>query len=189
MKYYSHPTAIIETENIGDGSKVWAFSHICEEASIGKDCMIGEGVHIGRGVSIGNNCKIQNHALIYEGVTIEDDVFIGPNVVTTNDMYPRAFGKWSHRFAKTVIKKGAGIGANSTIVCGVILGEYCMVAAGSVVTSNLMKHSLAKGNPARHVRFMKDIDGSPFAGAYRDYDVDYRPDQKDDLGKITGDLL
>ena len=104
-------------------------------------------------------------------------------------MYPRAFGEWEHRFNKTLIKKGAGIGANSTIVCGVILGEYCMIAAGSVVTTNIMKHSLVKGNPARHIRFMKDVKGSPFHGSYRDYDVNHRPDQKDDFGHITGDLL
>ena len=189
MKYYNHPTAIIETKDIGEDSKIWAFSHVSEGATIGDNCTIGEGVHIGKGVKIGNNCKIQNHSLIYEGVTIEDDVFIGPNVVTTNDMYPRSFGKWGPRYEETLIKKGAGIGANSTIVCGVVLGEFCMVAAGSVVTANIMKQSLVKGNPARHIRFMEDIKSSPFGGAYRNPDPMFRPDQKDNLGKITGKLL
>jgi UDP-2-acetamido-3-amino-2,3-dideoxy-glucuronate N-acetyltransferase len=165
--YFTHKTAIIDDDTkIGKGSKIWAFSHISEGAVIGKNCMIGEGVHIGRNVVLGNNCKVQNHSLLYEGVTLEDDVFIGPNVITTNDLYPRAFGEWDHRFKKTLIKKGVGIGANSTIVCGVTLHEYAMVAAGSVVTKDVMKKSLVKGNPARHDRFMNDVD-SVFAACYK----------------------
>jgi len=146
--------SIIESDCIGDGTKIWAFSHVCENASIGKGCTVGEGVYIGPGVKIGDRCKIQNHALIYKGVEIEDEVFIGPNVVTTNDIMPRAVGEWDDRFRPTFIRKGASVGANSTIVCGVTLGENCMVAAGSVVTSDVMPSSLVKGNPARHVRFL-----------------------------------
>jgi len=169
-RYTAHDTSIIETTDIGEGTTIWAFSHISKGASIGENCTIGEGVHIGNNVKIGNNCKIQNHSLIYEGVTIEDYVFIGPNVVTTNDLYPRAFGEWGERFAKTLIKRGAGIGANSTIVCGITLGEFCMVAAGSVVVNDTMNQSLVKGNPARHTRFMSDIKNSPFHGSFRNDD-------------------
>ena len=166
-KYFSHETSIIETDQIGEGTKIWAWAHLSEGCKIGKNCMIGEGVHIGKNVIIGDNCKIQNHSLIYEGVELEDLVFIGPNVITTNDLYPRAYGEWSKRFKKTLIKKGVGIGANSTIVCGVILNEFCMVAAGSVVTKDVMEKSLVKGNPAHHSRFMADSEQSVFSGAYR----------------------
>ena len=102
--------------------------------------------------NIGNNCKIQNHSLIYEGVTIEDNVFIGPNVITTNDNFPRALGGWSERFRKTLIKKGTSICANTTIVCGITLGENCMIGAGSVVVQNIKENYIAYGNPARHIR-------------------------------------
>lgn len=149
---YKHPTAIIETTNIGDNTKIWAYSHVCKNATIGTNCIIGEGVYIGPNVIIGNNCKIQNHCLIYEGVVIEDDVFIGPNVITTNDNFPRAIGEWTDRFKKTLIKKGASICANSTIVCGITLSENCMIGAGSVVTKDIKQNYLAYGNPARHVR-------------------------------------
>jgi len=165
-----HSSSIIESQDIGEGTVIWAFSHISKGASIGKNCTIGEGVHIGDNVKIGDNCKIQNHSLIYEGVTIEDDVFIGPNVITTNDLYPRAFGEWNERFAETLIKRGSGVGANSTIVCGVTLGEFCMIAAGSVVVDDVMNQSLVKGNPARHTRFMSDIKNSPFGGSFRNKD-------------------
>lgn len=149
-----HSTAIIETDvsNIGKNTKIWAYVHICKNAIIGENCIIGEGVYIGPNVIIGNNCKIQNHSLIYEGVYIEDEVFIGPNVITTNDNFPRSAGDWSNRFEKTLIKKGASICANSTIVCGIVLGQNCMIGAGSVVTKNIKDNYLAYGNPARHIR-------------------------------------
>lgn len=149
-----HNTAIVETLNIGENTKIWAYSHICKNVIIGNHCIIGEGVYIGPNVVIGNNCKIQNHSLIYEGVIIEDEVFIGPNVITTNDMFPRAIGDWSHKFRKTFIKKGASICANSTIVCGITLGTSCMIGAGSVVTQNIKDNYLAYGNPARHIRLI-----------------------------------
>ena len=169
-KYTAHVTSIIETIDIGEGTTIWAFSHVSKGASIGKNCTIEEGVHIGDNVKIGDNCKIQNHSLIYEGVTIEDDVFLGPNVITTNDLYPRAYGEWNERFSETLIKRGAGIGANSTIICGVTLGEFCMIAAGSVVTSDVMNQSLSRGNPARHIRFMSDVKNSPYSGSFRNDD-------------------
>lgn len=148
--FFSHPTAIIETTNIGKGTKIWAFSHISKGAFIGENCVIGEGVHIGENVIIGNNCKIQNHSLVYEGVTLEDNVFLGPNTITTNDFYPSASNDWKneYRFRKTLFKKGCSIGANSVIICGITIGENSLIGAGSVVTKDIPNNSLAFGNPA-----------------------------------------
>lgn len=156
MSTFIHPTAIVETQDIGDGTKIWAFSHISRGAKIGKNCMIGEGVHVGTGVVIGDGCRIQNHSLLYEGVTLEDEVFIGPNVITTNDCFPRAVGEWKHRFKTTLIKRRASVAANCTILCGITLGENCMVGAGSTVTKSVKDNYIAYGNPARHIRKVDD---------------------------------
>ena len=146
---YIHPTAIVESKNIGDGTRIWHFVHIRDGAIIGKNCNIGKSVYIDTGVVIGDRVKIQNFATIYRGVTIEDDVFIGPAVVFTNDLYPRAFIWGEDRIVETKVRKGASIGANATIVCGVEVGEYAMVGAGSVVTKDVPPHGLVYGNPAR----------------------------------------
>lgn len=155
-KVFVHKSAIVDRNDdgafaceIGDGTKIWAFSHVSSGAKIGKDCVIGEGVHVGPGVVIGDRVKVQNHAILYKGVTIEDEVFIGPGVVTTNDILPRAVGEWEDRFRETRIKKGASVGANATIVCGVTLNERCMVGAGSVVTKDVSADTTVVGNPAR----------------------------------------
>lgn len=149
--FFAHETAIVETENIGYGTTIWAFSHISEGVVIGTNCIIGEGVHIGPNVTIGNNCKIQNHSLLYEGVTLEDNVFLGPNTVTTNDFYPQVGGDWknSSRYRKTLFEEGCSIGANSTIICGVSIGKNSLIGAGSVVTRNIPPDSKAFGNPAK----------------------------------------
>lgn len=147
-----HPTAIIETNVIGKNTQIWAFTHICAGARIGDNCIIGEGVYIGPNVIIGNNCKIQNHTLLYEGVSIEDDVFIGPNVITTNDLYPKAGSDWRDRFRETCIKKGSSVGANTTIVCGITIGENTLIGAGSVVTKDMKANSVCYGNPCIHKR-------------------------------------
>lgn len=147
-----HKTAIIdEGVQIGSGTKVWAFSHISKGVVIGKYCVIGEGVHIGPNVVIGNGCKIQNHSLLYEGVILEDNVFFGPNTITTNDYLPQVGGDWraDNRFRSTVFQKGCSIGANTTIVCGVTVGEGALVGAGSVVTRDITANCIAYGNPAK----------------------------------------
>jgi UDP-2-acetamido-3-amino-2,3-dideoxy-glucuronate N-acetyltransferase len=121
-------------------------------AKVGKNCTIGEGVHIGPCVVIGDNVKIQNHSLIYEGVTIEDDVFLGPCTVTTNDIHPSAKGDWRDRFRTTLFKKGCSVGANSTIMCGTIIGENSLIGAGSVVIKSVEPNIIVAGNPAKFLR-------------------------------------
>lgn len=149
---FIHNTAIVESQEIGNNCKIWAFSHICKNAKIGNNVVIGEGVYIGPNVVIGNNCKIQNHSLIYDGVTIEDDVFIGPNVVTTNDILPDVSNDWEHRFRKTLFRKGCSISANSTIICGNEIGENTLIGAGSLVTRSMPPNSVCYGNPCRFIR-------------------------------------
>ncbi len=147
---YIHPTAnVSEQAKIGDGTKIWINSQIREKSEIGENCIISKDTYIDTQVKIGNNCKIQNSVSVYHGVSIEDDVFVGPNACFTNDKVPRAFD-YEWKITPTFVKKGASIGANATIVCGIILGEYCMVAAGSVVTKDVKPYSLVMGNPAKH---------------------------------------
>jgi len=149
MSYFKHPTAIIEKNvKIGKNTRIWHFVHIREGAVIGENCNIGKCVYIDTDVKIGNNVKIQNFATIYRGVEIEDDVFIGPHVTFTNDLYPRAFSK-NWKVVPTLVKKGASIGANATIICGVTIGEYAMIGAGSVVTRDVPNFGLVYGNPAK----------------------------------------
>jgi len=156
MKYFKHETAFIdEPVSIGCNTKVWHFSHISAHAKIGKNVIIGQNVFIGKGVAIGDNCKIQNNVSVYEGVTLENDVFVGPSVVFTNVNIPRANIEQKDKFIKTLVKKGASIGANSTIVCGNILGENCFIGAGSLITKDVKDNSLSYGLPARHVRIIK----------------------------------
>ena len=144
-------TAIIdETAVIGEGTRIWNFVHVREKAKIGKDCVIADYVYLGREVKVGDNVKIQNRATVYEGVTIEDKVFVGPHVTFTNDFYPRSFStNW--KILPTHVKKGASIGAGSIIMCGVTIGENAMVGAGSVVTKDVPANTMVLGNPAKKV--------------------------------------
>jgi len=149
LNYFVHPTAVIEEDvTIGEGSRIWHFVHVRRGARIGKNCNIGKDVFIDVDVEIGDNVKIQNGVSIYRGVKIEDDVFLGPHMTFTNDLYPRAYSTdW--QIIPTVVKKGASIGANATILCGVTIGRYAMVGAGSVVTESVPDFGLVYGNPAR----------------------------------------
>ena len=150
MNYFVQESSYIdEGVQIGDGTKIWHFCHVQKGAKIGKNCNIGQNVYIGSNVIIGDNVKIQNNVSVYEGVTIEDDVFLGPSCVFTNDLTPRAkYPKGHENFVKTLVKKGASIGANATIICGNIIGENAMVGAGAVVTHDVKDNTLVIGNPA-----------------------------------------
>ena len=149
---YIDPTANVSPEaKIGSGTKVWINTQIRENTLIGTNCILSKDVYIDAGVSIGNGCKIQNSVSVYQGVTIGNDVFVGPNVCFTNDKVPRAFNSdW--KITETVVKNGASLGANSTIVCGITLGEYSMVAAGSVVTKDVAPGDIVVGNPAKFLK-------------------------------------
>lgn len=148
--YQVHPTAIVDDGcAIGSGTKIWHFSHVLKGSSIGARCSLGQNVVVGPNVSIGADCKIQNNVSVYEGVTLEDGVFCGPSCVFTNVRNPRAFVSRREKFEPTIVKRGASIGANATIRLGVVLGEYCFVAAGAVVVKDVAPHALVAGVPAR----------------------------------------
>lgn len=148
---YIHPTAeVSERSVIGNGCKIWNQAQIREDAELGENCIVSKNVYIDEHVKIGKRVKIQNNVNVYHGVTIEDDVFLGPSMTFTNDMYPRAFNSDWH-ITETVVKKGASIGANATIRCGVIIGEYAMIGSGSVVTKDVPSQALVIGNPARQI--------------------------------------
>jgi UDP-2-acetamido-3-amino-2,3-dideoxy-glucuronate N-acetyltransferase len=146
---YIDPTANVNADaKIGEGTKIWINCQVRENTSIGKNCIISKDVYIDTNVKIGDGCKIQNSVSVYNGVIIENDVFVGPNVSFTNDKVPRAFNdEW--KIISTLVRNGASLGANSTIVCGIEIGEYAMVAAGAVVTKDVEPYSLVAGNPAR----------------------------------------
>lgn len=146
---FIHETADVSNDAvIGKGTKIWHQAQIMPGARIGENCKIGKGVYIDSGITIGNNVKIQNYVSVYKGVTVEDDVILGPHMTFTNDLYPRAFVD-DYTVYETLIKKGSAIGANATIVCGVTLNEYCMIAAGAVVITDVPPFALVLGNPGR----------------------------------------
>lgn len=150
MSYFKHESSYVdEGAQIGEGTKIWHFSHVMSGAIIGAKCSIGQNVNVGSRAVIGNGVKIQNNVSVYDDVIIEDDVFCGPSCVFTNVINPRAFVERKHEYEKTVVKKGASIGANATIVCGVTIGEYALVGAGAVVTKDVPPFSLVYGTPAR----------------------------------------
>jgi UDP-2-acetamido-3-amino-2,3-dideoxy-glucuronate N-acetyltransferase len=155
-------TAILYSLAIGDDTKIWRNAHISHGAVIGANCMIGEGVHVGPGVKIGNGCRIQNGAQLFEGVTLEENVFVGPHVVFTNVLVPRAFSKRAGAFGQTLVKRGASIGANATILCGIEIGEFAMVGAGSTVTRPVRQRSIVVGNPAQFRADVCDCGGKLF---------------------------
>lgn len=149
-KYFVHPSAYIDEPcKIGDGTSIWHFSHIMQDAVIGSNCNIGQNVMIASGVQLGNRVKIQNNVSVYSGVKCEDDVFLGPSMVFTNVMHPRSAVNRRGKYIETLVGKGATIGANATILCGNQIGRYAFIGAGSVVTHDVPDHALVVGNPAR----------------------------------------
>lgn len=152
---FVHPTSVVDPgAEIGEGTKIWHFSHVAAGAQIGKNCVLGQNVYIGARVQIGNGVKIQNNVSIYEEVTLEDNVFCGPSCVFTNVINPRSHISRKKEFRRTRVKKGATVGANATIICGITLGEYSFIGAGSVVTKDVPPHALMFGNPARFQGWM-----------------------------------
>ena len=156
--YFVHESSYIDDDlEIGEGTKIWHFCHIQKGARIGKNCSLGQNVNVSNNVIIGNNVKIQNNVSVYEGVELEDGVFCGPSCVFTNDLTPRAeFPKGSTGYKKTLVKHGASIGANATIVCGHTIGEYAMVAAGAVVTKDVEPYTLVAGIPAQVIAMVSN---------------------------------
>jgi UDP-2-acetamido-3-amino-2,3-dideoxy-glucuronate N-acetyltransferase len=149
-EYFAHPTAVVdEGAVVGKGSKIWHFSHVMKGARLGERCILGQNVNVDGGTLIGNNVKIQNNVSVYTGVVIEDDVFLGPSCVLTNVTNPRSQVNRHHLYEKTIIKRGATVGANATIICGVTIGRYALIGAGSVVTKDVPDYGLVLGNPAR----------------------------------------
>ena len=157
MKFYAHETAVIDEGcEIGEGSKIWHFSHVMPNCKIGLKCNIGQNVVISPEVILGNNVKVQNNVSIYSGVICEDDVFLGPSMVFTNVTNPRSGVNRRGQYSKTTVKRGASIGANATIVCGHDIGEFAFIGAGAVVTKNVLPYALLVGNPARQIGWMSE---------------------------------
>lgn len=153
--YFAHETAVIDEGcEIGEGTKIWHFSHIMPNCKIGKNCNLGQNVVVSPEVILGNNVKVQNNVSIYTGVVCEDDVFLGPSMVFTNVVNPRSAVNRRGHYQKTVVKHGASIGANATVVCGHDIGEFAFIGAGAVVTKNVPAYALVVGNPARQVGWM-----------------------------------
>ena len=155
--YFAHESAFVDEGcSIGEGTKIWHFSHIMKGAVLGEKCNVGQNVVISPDVVLGKNVKVQNNVSIYTGVTCEDDVFLGPSMVFTNITNPRSAVVRRDQYAKTTVKKGASIGANATIVCGNDIGEYAFIGAGTVVTKEVPAFALIVGNPGRHVGWMSE---------------------------------
>lgn len=158
MSYFAHETAVIDDDcQIGDGTKIWHFTHIMPNSRIGQNCNIGQNCVISPDVVLGNNVKVQNNVSIYTGVICEDDVFLGPSMVFTNVLNPRSAVNRRSEYQKTIVKKGVSIGANATIVCGIELGEYSFIGAGAVITKSVKPFALMLGNPAKQVGWMSEF--------------------------------
>jgi UDP-2-acetamido-3-amino-2,3-dideoxy-glucuronate N-acetyltransferase len=157
MSYFSHPTAVIDEGcTIGEGTKIWHFSHIMPKCTIGKNCNLGQNVVISPEVVLGDNVKVQNNVSIYTGVVCEDDVFLGPSMVFTNVINPRSAIVRKNEYRTTIVRRGASIGANATIVCGYEIGEFAFIGAGAVVTKQVPAYALVVGNPARQIGWISE---------------------------------
>lgn len=157
MSYFAHETAVIDDGCIiGEGTKIWHFTHVMPNCKLGKKCNIGQNCVISPDVVLGNNVKVQNNVSIYTGVVCEDDVFLGPSIVFTNVTNPRSAVNRRDQYSKTLVKKGATIGANATVVCGNDLGKYCFIGAGAVITKEVKNYALMVGNPAKQMGWMSE---------------------------------
>lgn len=155
MSFFAHPTAVIDQPcEIGEGTKIWHFAHICQNARLGRNCVFGQNTMVANDVVIGSNVKVQNNVAIYTGTTIEDDVFLGPSCVLTNVTNPRSQVRRHSLYEKTLIRRGATVGANATIVCGTTLGRYSFISAGAVVTKDVPDYALIVGVPGRQKGWM-----------------------------------
>ena len=158
MSYFQHDTAVVDNgAQIGDGSRIWHFVHVCSDAKIGEKVSLGQNVYVGNRVLIGDRCKIQNNVSVYDNVYIEDDVFCGPSMVFTNVYNPRAFITRKDEYRETRVEKGATLGANCTIICGVVIGKYSFVGAGAVVNSHVPPYALVVGVPAKQVGWISEF--------------------------------
>lgn len=158
MTYKAHPTAIIdEGARVGDGTRIWHWVHVSAQASIGQGCSLGQNVYVGNDVTIGHNVKIQNNVSVYDAVTLEDDVFCGPSMVFTNVYNPRSAVTRKDEYRRTLVKRGATLGANCTIVCGNTVGEYAFVGAGAVINKDVPAYALMVGVPARQIGWMSEF--------------------------------
>jgi UDP-2-acetamido-3-amino-2,3-dideoxy-glucuronate N-acetyltransferase len=157
MDYFAHETAVIDADcSIGKGTKIWHFSHIMNQSTIGENCNIGQNVVVSSEVILGKNVKVQNNVSIYTGVICEDDVFLGPSMVFTNVINPRSAINRKNEYQKTLVKKGATIGANATIVCGNNIGEFAFIGAGAVVTKEVLPYALVVGNPSKQIGWVSE---------------------------------
>jgi len=158
MDYFAHETAVIDDNcKIGKGAKIWHFSHLMPNCNIGEKCNIGQNVVVSSNVVLGKNVKVQNNVSIYTGVRCEDDVFLGPSMVFTNVINPRSAINRKNRYLKTIVKKGASIGANATIVCGNTIGAYAFIGAGAVVTKDVLPFALVVGNPSQQIGWVSEF--------------------------------
>lgn len=157
MDYFAHETAVIDDNcTIGKGTKIWHFSHLMSGCKIGDNCNLGQNIVVSPNVVLGSNVKVQNNVSIYTGVLCEDDVFLGPSMVFTNVINPRSAINRRNRYLKTIVKKGASIGANATIVCGNTIGEYAFIGAGAVVTKEVLPYALVVGNPSKQIGWVSE---------------------------------
>jgi len=171
-KFFAHESAFVdENINIGDDTKIWHFSHILSNTTIGSNCSFGQNCVVGPKVTMGNGIKVQNNISIYEGVEVEDDVFLGPSMVFTNVINPRSFIVRREEFKKTLLKKGCSIGANATVVCGVTIGEYALIGSGAVVNKDVKPYALMVGVPAKQIGWVS-IAGNTLAFDENDEAID-----------------